>query len=64
MSPRLRNFKLPKLSGITANSASFDFAELDFNLLFITRQEMLGTITERESLEYFRLERASYSSFS
>ena len=64
MSFRLRNYKLPKLSGITVNSATFLLAVFDFNLLAVTRQEVSVTISESESLDYFRLERATYSSFA
>ena len=46
MSFRLRNYKLPKLSGITVNSATFLFAVFDFNLLFVSRQEVSVTISE------------------
>jgi hypothetical protein len=46
MSFRLRNYKLPKLSGITVNSATFIFAVIDFNLFFVSRQEVYVTISE------------------
>ena len=36
----------------------------DFNLLFVSRQEVLVTISEFESLDYFRLERVAYSIFT
>ena len=64
MSFRLRNYKLPKLSGITVKSATFLFAVFDFNLLFVTRQEFSVTISELESLHYFRLKSAAYSTFT
>ena len=63
MSFRLRNYKLPKLSGITVNSATFLFLVFDSNLLFVTRQEVSFTISESESLGYFRFERAAYLTF-
>jgi len=64
MSFRLRNYKLPELSGIAVISATFLFAVFDFNLLFVTRQEVTVSISESESLEYFRLDRALYSTFA
>jgi hypothetical protein len=63
MSFRLRNYNLPKLSGIIVNSATFLFAVFDLNLLVVTRQDVPVTIFESESLDYFHLERATYSSF-
>ena len=55
MSFRLRNYKLPKLSGVIVNSATFLFVVFDLNLLFVSRQEVSVTISESESLDYFRL---------
>ena len=52
---RLKNYNLPKLSGITVNSATFLFAVYDFHLLFVSRQEVSITIPESESLDDFRI---------